>query len=153
MIPVPFQGALFSVPTSPAPKVRSIEEQTGWHRPGAMAICQDIKTLEAVTEFDYDLSDRDFVRYYESRTGVQISLCDHERFCELDHAGSWKDMANGPLNWRVPLSELPRPRYLSNNEEVSDKEFQSWMGVWRIQRGKLQDCWELYKTQNQRRPE
>ena len=47
--------------------------QTGYKRSGPVAICQDSEALLAVREFSFDLTDEDFVRYFEDRTGVRIT--------------------------------------------------------------------------------
>lgn len=55
---------------------KTIFEQTGWRRPHPQTILQDTATLMRIYEFDYNLSDPGFVRYFESRTGVMISRMD-----------------------------------------------------------------------------
>ncbi len=55
---------------------RSVEAQTGWRRGHPLMICQETAVLLAVTEFDYALTAREFVGYFERRTGQQISRCE-----------------------------------------------------------------------------
>lgn len=52
--------------------VYSIERQTGWKRPYPFQICQDSEVLLKVTKFNYDLTDKKFIEYVKSRTGIVL---------------------------------------------------------------------------------
>lgn len=79
------------------------------------AICQDQAKLLAMRHFDFDLTDMDFVRYFEERTGVQISRTSYGLKCKEDE-------------WRETCEWIAYPEDM----------------VYRIMRAKLQDCWEIY---------
>jgi hypothetical protein len=102
-------------------------EQTGYRRSGPVAICQDQEALLAVREFTFDLTDPDFVSYFESRTGVCISwspACGYECSDNPPYLATEKE-------WKT----------ICRDTMQSDETFQ------RILRGKLEDCWELYRAE------
>jgi len=80
-----------------------------------ISICQDHKKLLAMRHFDFDLTDMDFVRYYESRTGVMVSLNSDGSPCNA-------------AEWRETCERIAYP------EDT----------VYRIIRARMQDCWEIY---------
>lgn len=49
---------------------RSIFEQTGWKRPHPQTICQEHEVLLKIREYDFDKTDRKFLDYVKSRTGI-----------------------------------------------------------------------------------
>ena len=81
----------------------------------SVSICQDINKLLALRYFDFDLTDMDFVRYYESRTGDLLSRNSNGSLC---NASEWRETCE----WIA---------YPEDN-------------CYRIRRAKLQDCWEIY---------
>ncbi len=80
-----------------------------------ISICQDHKKLLAIRHFDFDLTDMDFVRYYESRTGVMVSCNGDGTPCNADQ-------------WRQ-----------TGNRIAAAKDI-----VYRLIRARMQDCWEIY---------
>jgi hypothetical protein len=80
-----------------------------------ISICQDQSKLLAMRHFDFDLTDMDFVRYYESRTGDLVSRNSNGSLCNADQ-------------WRETCEWIAYP------EDT----------VYRIRRAKMQDCWEIY---------
>lgn len=86
----------------------------------SVAICQDIDTLLAVREFTFDLTDKDFVRYYVSRTGDRIN-----------------ESGNGPYMAKVICTEDEWQEFCADINNPPDI-------VWRIRRAKMQNCWEIY---------
>jgi hypothetical protein len=93
-------------------------EQTGYRRQGPHALCQEHAYLLAATKFDYDLSDPEFVAYFERRTGIALRSTGSYSSPRHRTREEWDDMA-----WHI-----------MNGDETPD----------RILRGRLQDCWELY---------
>jgi hypothetical protein len=81
-----------------------------------ISICQDQKKLMAMRHFDFDLTDMDFVRYFERRTGVMIS-------CNSNGGRSNQD------EWFETCQWIAFPED----------------DVYRIIRAKMQDCWEIYQ--------
>lgn len=81
----------------------------------SISICQDQKKLMAMRHFDFDLTDMDFVRYYESRTGDLVSRNSNGSLCDADQ-------------WRETCEWVAYPKDT----------------VYRIRRAKMQDCWEIY---------
>lgn len=106
-------------------KVKTIKEMTGWSGALPVSICQDIEVLLRITEYDYDLKNRDFEKYCRSRFGFSRATDPKyfEQECNLDitydeFASYWakKGETNIALSWEI----------------------------FNIERGKLQDCWEIY---------
>ena len=98
-------------------------KQTGFRRSGPNAICQDHEALLAVREFTFDLTDPDFVSYFESRTGICISHSPASDY-KLEFLATEKE-------WQT----------ICRDTMQGDETFQ------RIIRGKLEDCWELYRAE------
>jgi hypothetical protein len=99
-------------------------------------ICQDIAILQQFTEFDYDLSNPEFVDYFEGRTGVKISWCqcgwDHMRNRKHDWA-TWDEFTDCEWARKIAIWSQPNP-----NDEP-----------WRIIiRAQMKDCWELWCEQH-----
>lgn len=61
--------------TTQAP-AKSVKEQTGWQRPRLHEICQNDRALNRIREFDFDIHDKEFVAYFEARTGQKITRCE-----------------------------------------------------------------------------
>lgn len=95
-------------------------EQTGYRRPHPCGICQDHDFLLAVTHCDFDLSDPQFVDYFEGRTGVQL--------------------------WDTGPYKTPRSRTFEEWDDMVAEIENGTETPARILRGRLQDCWELYQT-------
>ena len=110
----------------------SFTQQTGFRRSGPNAICQDHEALLAVREFTFDLNDPDFVSYFESRTGVCISW---SPACGYDCSDNPPYLAT-EKEWQT----------ICRDTMQGDETFQ------RIIRGKLEDCWELYRAEYGDRP-
>jgi hypothetical protein len=92
--------------------------QTGYRRSHPRGICQNHDFLLAVTQFDFDLFDPDFVAYFEGRTGIQLRST----------GGYFTPRNRSVEEWDEMVADLS-----SAEDETT-----------RILRGKLQDCWELY---------
>lgn len=104
----------------------SFTQQTGFRRSGPNAICQDHEALLAAREFTFDLSDEDFVRYFEDRTGVRITWsprCDYET-----------PFACTDKEWQQVCRDI-----------MADEDTPT-----RILRGKLEDAWELWQAELER---
>ena len=113
---------------------RTIYEQTGWiRRPLPVSICQDSDVLTRITEYDFDLDNLDFVKYFISRTGYDILGTD----C------GWKKKREFILDADDSAMERYQADAAANRKRVG--KFSSYNDTWRvIERGKLQDCWELW---------
>ena len=101
-------------------------EQTGYKRSGPNAICQDIEALLAVREFSFDLTDEDFVRYFEDRTGVRITWSPR---CDYEHPFACADK-----EWAKACADI-----------MADDDTPT-----RILRGQLEDAWELWQAELER---
>lgn len=91
-----------------------------YNRPYPQMIIQDPDLLMSIANFDYDLFNDDFVRYFEDRTGVKIKTFPDgsiNRECWENTAKVFGDVMAYPID-----------------------RFQ------KIIKGKLQDCWEIWKT-------
>ncbi len=66
----------------------TIQEQTGWRRPGEWHLCQDPEVLSKVTEFSYNVNDFCFAAYCLAR-GVISDL----------HAVTWLRKRPTPYPW------------------------------------------------------
>jgi hypothetical protein len=92
--------------------------QTGYRRSHPRGICQNHDFLLAVTHFDFDLSDPEFVAYFEGRTGIQLRST----------GGYYTPRNRSGEEWKEMVADIS-----SAEDETT-----------RILRGKLQDCWEIY---------
>lgn len=101
--------------------VRTIEEQTGWRRGFKLTTCHTPKVLDAVTEFDYDIDNAEFVKYFESRTGVMISKCE----C------GWEPVRTVLANWRV---EAP-----STTWRITRARLQDCWQIWTAQQNEIEE--------------
>ena len=101
-------------------------EQTSYQRSGPNAICQDIDALLRVTQLNFDLSDEDFVRYFEDRTGVRITWSPR---CDYEHPFACSDK-----EWAKVCADI-----------MADDDTPT-----RILRGQLEDTWELYQAELER---
>lgn len=60
----------------PRKQVKSIEEQTGWKRPTKFQILQNYQYLIKVTDYNYNIRNRNFLKYFADRTGIIININD-----------------------------------------------------------------------------
>ena len=104
-------------------------EQTGYKRSGPVAICQDIEALLAVRQFSFDLTDEDFVRYFEDRTGVRITWSPR---CGYKHPNP--PFACSDKEWAKVCADI-----------MADDDTPT-----RILRGQLEDAWELWQAELER---
>jgi len=125
----------------------SIEAQTGWRRPYPKQILQDSDVLLKITEYDFDLNDREFVKYFISRTGILVGSESNPklaRFLLTDpSAENW--MRESPDFQFV--SEAPGSFGKRQAMTIEDREDRVRFN--RIIKGRLQDAWELYKTERE----
>lgn len=118
---------LFNPAPAPVPApvlVPSIEQQTGWRRPGAQAVCQDWVVLERVTQFSYELTDA-FMDYTRARMGIDLRLKEYPQGCPEIMA---RHDAGGWARTQALFSRQARP-------------VERWM---RNMQQRLQDLWELF---------
>lgn len=108
-------------------KARSIYEQTGWKRSTPVSLCQEIKILEKITEFDFDLNSQEFKDYIRARVGWNLKPIGmtHEAFIEFLMDGDEVDV-------RAMLKEKTEVEFKSNIRHLQ------------IMRATIQDCWEIY---------
>lgn len=60
------------------------KETTGVDIKSGVDIVQDYEKLSKITEFNYDIHNIDFVKYFESRTGIMITKMEKD-YKELLH--------------------------------------------------------------------
>jgi hypothetical protein len=115
---------------------RTIYEQTGWSRgPLPVSICNDGEVLERITEYSFDLNNREFVEYFTDRTGYDILRAgcgwDKKRALILDADDSVRAQLQSEADAKAKAKE--------------SRKFSSYNERWRrVERGMLQDCWELW---------
>lgn len=100
----------------------------GFRPLGPVHLCQDITILERFERFTYDVWDLAFLRYVQERLGL----------CLL----SERCTPSGPL---VPVP----PERLDATQRGLDSGAKVWDRCQRIQKGQLQDAWEVYSAQAQ----
>ena len=120
-----------TMPANTTP-VRSITQQTGWKRPMPQTLCQDVDALLKVTDYSFDTSNRDFLRYFENRTGYYIGADPH-------HPQILSRIERG-LMQPLPPGYFEMQCQVANNRDDNR--------IHRIYRAKLQDCWEIYTAQH-----
>ncbi len=118
----------------------TIEQQTGWKRPSPKTRCQKPAILLKITTYSYNLDDRQFLLFFEKRTGIQLNKKDPQ-------VSKWLF-----TKWLLTDSNVEGWLRTSNEHVYSDgrrvplgKQRELAVRNNRIMRGRLQDCWELYK--------
>ena len=119
--------------------MKSIEQQTGWKRPVPTMICQDQEVLLSITEYSFDLGDSRFLAYFRSRTGLQVGKEDNPQLSMFLLTAPDAD------RW---LLESPDYRYVTGEMVPFGRDREIKVEINRIIKGRLQDCWELYTSQN-----
>ena len=113
--------------------VPTIEEQSGHKRVMSTALCQDIRDLVKVTQYDYDCSNADFIRYAVAR-GVAYN----PKY--LESSGWFKLLCDKSLT----REEHDEP-YLNDWEhDYSVEDLDEYWKIHRIHKAKLQDVWQLW---------
>ncbi len=145
-------------------RCREIEEnnlrQTGVHkrikrrkitmpkvRLGECAICQEPDLLLMVSQYDYDLEDRGFQDYCIGRGVFHVTGSEGSKRREYmqNYDKPYSDFVNESLFW----PDKPRAHSTIEVREYMDTQWK----IICIGRGKLQDCWQLYrKAQSDKRP-
>jgi len=120
--------------------MKTIFEQTGWKRPYYQTICQDIKVLEKVTDFSFDLSNKKFIKYLRDRLGYDYSGANLPKETLLDILQNWSDerFITDPL-----LSHSVTGKLFS----LDDRKGQ--LKVHCLEKAAIQDCWELFIQNNE----
>ena len=110
-----------------------------WTRPGENALCQDADLLILVTEYDYDLSDRDFQEYCQARGILHVAGEPGSRRREFfsDHGKLKSEYLKDP--YFQFAQEFNGKRY-----QYTDREMVIGWEIISLGRAALQDCWELY---------
>ena len=106
-----------------------------------LAIGQDISALMAISAYTYDLSDNGFLAYAERRGVLYVA----------GHPGArmWNYFLNTGLtldDWlRDPEVAFAR-EHEGKRHAYSQEELRSQWTAVRIGRGKLEDCWRIWKS-------
>lgn len=123
-------------------QARTIFEQTGWRRPHSQTILSCYETLCKITEYDYDLSDDEFVEYARSR-GVMntafVAGSPHREYVK-DH---WLTESDYITDARIEISHAVL--YKGRRRKYTEAERRLNWKLVQIARAKLQDCWEIYR--------
>jgi len=116
---------------------RTITEQTGYKRQMPQSICSDIDVLKRITEYSYDTSNRDFLKYFESRTGHYIGADPaHPQIISRIKRGLMEPLPSNYFETQCEIANM-------SNDEYS-KKYNSSADINMIFKGRLQDCWELF---------
>jgi hypothetical protein len=112
-----------------------------WSRLNQYSLCQEPELLIMVQDYDYDLSDINFLEYCKTRGVLHI-------------AGE-----KNSKRWKVFESyKFPKDKYLGDSyfqyaEEIdgksykySEEEMEIGWRIIQIGRSRLQDCWEIYHS-------
>ena len=110
-----------------------------WKRAHPQGLCQDSGLLLIISDYDYDLSDKEFQAYCLDRGTLHIAGESGSKRWDffLDHSKT--------------NSEFMNDRYFQHAERTEGKEYRftepemeaGWTTI-RLGRATLQDCWELY---------
>lgn len=116
----------------------TIFAQTGWKRRGNFALCQELDVLERIYDHDFDLNDEGFRNELETR-GVlsfkkleNLSLEQH-----IDILQNWSEH-------RVLTDDILA--YSITGLKFDEAHKKTSLRIWKITRGKIQDCWEIYNN-------
>lgn len=126
--------------------MKTISQQTGWNRPYPLMICQDHDVLLSITEFSFDMDDQDFLKYFRSRTGLQIGKekkADQKVFL-LTSPDAEKWLLESP-EYRYQESQFPT----SGMTVPFGRDREQAIKVNRIMKARFQDCWEIYSASRQ----
>lgn len=103
-----------------------------------VTICQDHKILLKITEYDYDLRNVDFEKYCRSRYG----------FCRPTDPAVFEQLCDPTLKKNTVLAAWPTVGKYGHEQRqgrtVPNQELETGWEIHQIQRGKLQDCWEIF---------
>jgi hypothetical protein len=121
-------------------EARTIYEQIGWVRHYPEQLCQETFLLEKVYEYDFDLNDLNFREYLEKRgiasfKSFEKGLFDLEQ--TIDFLMNWDE--NRVLTDPSLSESITGLKFDEHDRAIS-------LRVWKIQKGKLQDAWEIYKS-------
>ncbi len=163
------QKALFEIQTK-ATGI-SIEEQTGWKRSRPQTILQDIDLLLKVTEYDYDVTNRDFLEYAYHRgclNGPIKRTRDVPKHFQANFILSFANYSRTHHKEKTIVECLEDPysmcrtfifdhtltfedywasschRVSFGGAFLSDEERRTTWKVILIARAHLQDCWEIF---------
>lgn len=95
--------------------MKTIYEQTGWVRRYPVSLCQDLEVLERITDCCFDLRNDVFRKYVRDRLGMQYEAEAQDVFDQDRVTFIGECPEHDPFYWKAHC----------------------------VQRGKLQDCWEL----------
>jgi hypothetical protein len=112
----------------------------GWSRSMDVTLCMDSDLLVKVHAYDYDLADVDFQRYCEDRGTLYVAGSQGSALWALmaEHDKTRASFMADPA-FRHAI-EADGKRYRFNQKELDSR----WWSI-QIGRGKLQDCWEIYR--------
>jgi hypothetical protein len=128
-------------------KARTIAEQTGDKRATPVSLYL-FDTLLKVTEYSFDTRDRDFLLYFESRTGCYIGANPNN--------GQILDRIEKGLMQPLPADYFETQCRIANMSDADyEQTYKDSAKVNRLFKAKLQDCWELFtsKKPTQTRPQ
>lgn len=104
-----------------------------------MQICQEPAALLLVGAYSYDVTDKSFLAYFLDRCGIDFRLVDLDHHRLFLISAPWLEVEEWILN-------SPELTYLSTLMPVPAEHRDVMVKVWKIIRGKLQDCWEVYQV-------
>ena len=116
--------------------MKTISEQTGWERPYPYQICQDIKILKKITEFCFDLSNKEFLSYIAGRLGYVFEGAKLSKEECIDILQNWSDrkFLTSPVLAKSITGHVFTPAERKNSLKVHN-----------LKKAAIQDCWELFK--------
>jgi len=118
--------------------VPTVQQQTGWERSicAPMMICQDNEALNKISQYNFDLDDKDFIAYHKSRTGICIG---NEENPEL---ARFLLLSPGADTWLLTSHDY---KYSKSNGPVTFGEARELSVKFnKIMKARLQDSWELF---------
>jgi hypothetical protein len=117
----------------------TILSQTGWKRPYPQMICQDKDILMKITEYDFDLNDEAFREYLEKR-----GICSFKNF--TPGIMLLEQIIDFLMNWDEDrVMNDPSLAYSQSGLQFDKAHREVSLRIWKIMKGKMQDCWEIYK--------
>ena len=115
--------------------MKTIYEQTGWKGAMPVTICQDFGTLIKVSEYDFDMENKDFLEYARSR-GALWKAGEKARFAfTANHKATKADFMAA-----FPLAQL----YKGNRYAYTADEMETHWNIMLAAKGSMQDCWEIF---------
>ncbi len=124
----------FNVPT--------IEQQAGWFRTYPEMICTSYKVLKKITQFNFDLSNDEFLSYVKCRLGFSLTEQNINTLTNPDAEKYF--LTSHDLKIVEDESGKPIPPEKQIMVPLDSQRRNSLFQAHKISKARIQDCWEIF---------